>query len=89
MSTLWPRRSQRQRTSAHAGRQSLNPAAAAKALFGYPYTDLAPDHAKWLLDRKTELKKQLAGPAYFNSILDKKLNTESSVANPRHDARLP
>src|ERR1039457_5015164 len=55
-------------------------AAAAKALFGYPYSDLSPEHAKWLLDKKTELKKQLAGTAYFNSILDK-LNIESSVAN--------
>jgi uncharacterized protein len=55
-------------------------AVAAKALFGYPYTDLSPEHAKWLLDKKTELKKQLAGTAYFNMILDK-LNTESSVAN--------
>ena len=54
--------------------------AAAKALFGYPYTDFSPDHAKWLVDKKAELKKQLAGTAYFNSILDK-LNTESSVAN--------
>ena len=49
-------------------------------MFGYPYTDLSPEHAKWLLDKKTELKKQLAGPAYFNSILDK-INIESSVAN--------
>jgi hypothetical protein len=55
-------------------------AAAAKALFGYPYADFSPEHAKWLLDKKTELKKQLAGTTYFNSILDK-LNTESSVAN--------
>src|SRR5271169_3139488 len=55
-------------------------AVAAKALFGYPYTDLSPAHAKWLLDKKTDLKKQLAGTAYFNSILDK-LNIESSVAN--------
>src|SRR5258707_2941589 len=55
-------------------------AVAAKALFGYPYADLSPDHAKWLLDKKTELKKQLAGTAYFNSILDK-LNIEASVAN--------
>src|SRR5579872_4558601 len=36
-------------------------AAAAKALFGYPYTDFSPEHAKWLLDKKAELKKQLAG----------------------------
>jgi hypothetical protein len=53
---------------------------AAKALFGYPYDDFSPQHAKWLLDKKAELKKQLPGTAYFNSILDK-LNTESSVAN--------
>jgi hypothetical protein len=55
-------------------------AAAAKALFGYPYADLKPEHAKWLLDKKTELKKELSGTAYFNSILDK-INIESSVAN--------
>jgi hypothetical protein len=54
--------------------------AAAKALFGYPYPDFSPEHAKWLIDKKAELRKQLAGTAYFNSILDK-LNTESSVAN--------
>ena len=29
-------------------------AVAAKALFGYPYTDLKPEHAKWLLDKKTD-----------------------------------
>src|SRR5260221_5102373 len=55
-------------------------AAAAKALFGYPYTDFSPEHAKWLVAKKAELKRQLTGTAYFNSILDK-LNTESSVAN--------
>jgi len=54
--------------------------AAAKALFGYPYNDFSHDHAKWLIDKKAELKKQMPGPAYFNSILDK-INTESSVAN--------
>jgi hypothetical protein len=53
---------------------------AARSLFGYPYNDFSRDHAKWLIDKKAELKKQLAGAAYFNSILDK-LNTESSVAN--------
>lgn len=55
-------------------------AVAAKALFGYPYGDLSAEHSKWLLDKKTELKKQLTGTAYFNSILDK-INIESSVAN--------
>jgi uncharacterized protein len=54
--------------------------AAAKALFGYPYTDLSPEHAKWLIAKKAELKKQYPGVAYFNMILDK-INTESSVAN--------
>jgi len=54
--------------------------AASRALFGYPYHDFSPEHAKWLVDKKAELKKQLAGTAYFNSILDK-LNIESSVAN--------
>ena len=53
--------------------------AAAKALFGYPYADLAPDHAKWLADRKAELKKQ-RGEQYFSDILDK-LNIEQAVAN--------
>lgn len=30
--------------------------AAAKALFGYPYADLSPEHAKWLVAKKAELK---------------------------------
>jgi uncharacterized protein len=55
-------------------------AAAAKALFGYPYADFSPEHAKWLVAKKAELKKQYPGNAYFNRILDK-LNIESSVAN--------
>jgi hypothetical protein len=54
--------------------------AAAKALFEYPYDDFLPEHAKWLLAKKAELKKQNPGTAYFNMILDK-INTESSVAN--------
>ena len=54
--------------------------AAAKALFGYPYNDLSPEHAKWLVQKKADLKKRYPGPAYFDMILDK-LNTEQSVAN--------
>ncbi len=54
--------------------------AAAKALFDYPYSDLSPEHAKWLVAKKAELKKQYPGPAYFDLILDK-INTESSAAN--------
>jgi uncharacterized protein len=53
--------------------------AAAKALFGYPYDDLSPDHAKWLIQKKAELK-QVRGIAYFSNILDK-LNIERGVAN--------
>src|SRR6478752_10047740 len=53
--------------------------AAAKALFGYPYSDLAPEHAKWLVQKKAELKKA-QGNAYFSNILDK-LNIEQGVAN--------
>jgi len=54
--------------------------AAAKALFGYPYNDLSPDHGKWLIEKKAELKQQNPGIAYFDLILDK-LNLEGSVAN--------
>ena len=54
--------------------------AAAKSLFGYPYSDLSAEHSKWLIEKKAELKKQYSGTAYFDMILDK-LNTESSVAN--------
>jgi len=54
--------------------------AAAKALFAYPYSDLSPEHSKWLVQKKAELRKQYPGSAYFDMILDK-LNTESSVAN--------
>jgi predicted TIM-barrel fold metal-dependent hydrolase len=53
--------------------------AAAKALFGYPYDDLSPDHAKWLAQKKTELRKS-QGKAYFSNLLDK-LNIERGVAN--------
>jgi uncharacterized protein len=52
---------------------------AAKALFGYPYDDLSPEHAKWLIQKKAELKKE-RGNAYFSDILDK-LNIEQGVAN--------
>jgi hypothetical protein len=54
-------------------------AAAAKALFGYPYDDFKPEHAKWLADKKKEWAKA-GGTAYFNGILDK-LNVEVCLAN--------
>ena len=53
--------------------------AAAKALFNYPYTDLSPEHTKWLVNKKAELKKK-EGIAYFSNVLDK-LNIEQGVAN--------
>lgn len=55
-------------------------AAAARALFGYPFADLAPPHAKWLVDKKTQLKRQYPGQAYFNYVLDR-IGIDSSIAN--------
>jgi len=52
---------------------------AAKSLFGYPYDDFKPEHAKWLADRKNAAKKS-PGSAYFDQILDK-LNVETCLAN--------
>jgi hypothetical protein len=42
--------------------------AAAKALFAYPYHDLSPEHAKWLVQKKAELKP---GSGWFSDVLDK------------------
>src|SRR5438477_3264540 len=53
---------------------------AARALWGYPYADFSPDHAKWLVQKKAEMKKQYPGTAYFNMLLDK-LNFDRGVAN--------
>ena len=52
---------------------------AAKSLFGYPYHDLSPEHSRWLLAKKAELKKS-DGREYFNRILDQ-LGIEASAAN--------
>src|SRR5258708_16177812 len=53
--------------------------AAAKSLFGYPYDDFKPEHAKCLADRK-KAAESAGGQAYFDSILDK-LNVETCLAN--------
>src|SRR6202140_5519666 len=53
--------------------------AGAKALFGYPYDDFQPEHAKWLIDKKKAAEKA-GGTAYWDSILDK-LNIETCLAN--------
>jgi hypothetical protein len=54
-------------------------AAAAKVLFGYPYDDFAPEHAKWLEAKTTEMKKQ-QGSKYFSNILDR-VGIETVLAN--------
>jgi hypothetical protein len=53
--------------------------AAAKSLFGYPYDDFKPEHAKWLIDKK-KTAEAAGGTAYWDSILDK-LNIETCLAN--------
>jgi hypothetical protein len=53
--------------------------AAAKALFGYPYSDLSPEHAAWLDKKDDELRKQW-GKDYFTKILDM-VGIQVGVAN--------
>ncbi|HMI52591.1 MAG TPA: amidohydrolase family protein [Candidatus Saccharimonadales bacterium] len=52
---------------------------AAKALFGYPYDDFTPEHAKWLIEKKKAAEAS-GSTAYWDSILDK-LNIETCLAN--------
>jgi uncharacterized protein len=54
-------------------------AAAAKALYGYPYSDFSPEHARWLDEKDDELRKQW-GKEYWSKILDKE-GIQVSVAN--------
>ena len=53
--------------------------AAAKSLFGYPYDDFKPEHAKWLIDKK-KAAEAAGGRAYWDGILDK-LKIETCLAN--------
>ncbi|HEY8716485.1 MAG TPA: amidohydrolase family protein [Candidatus Acidoferrum sp.] len=53
--------------------------AAAKSLFGYPYNDFSPEHAKWLIDKKKAAEAS-GSTAYWDGILDK-LNIETCLAN--------
>jgi len=53
--------------------------AGSKALFGYPYNDFQPDHAKWLAEKK-KAAEESRSVAYFDGILDK-LNVETCLAN--------
>ena len=54
--------------------------AAARALFGFPFADLAGAHAQWLVDKKAALKKASPGAQYFDQILDR-VGIETSLAN--------
>ncbi len=54
-------------------------AVAAKALFGYPYSDLSAEHKVWLDNKDDELRKEW-GKDYWNKILDK-VGIEVGVAN--------
>jgi uncharacterized protein len=53
---------------------------ASKALFDYPYTDNNPDHLKWLVDKKAELRQTYPGYQYFDRIVDQ-LNVQTMMAN--------
>ncbi len=52
---------------------------AAHTLFGYPYSDLAPEHAAWLKEKKATLRKAEARD-YFSHILDR-VGIDTSLAN--------
>src|SRR5919197_1527092 len=54
--------------------------AAARALFGFPFGFMKGAHGRWLVDKKSALKKQYAGARYFNEMLDR-LGIETSMAN--------
>ncbi|MGI8960899.1 MAG: amidohydrolase family protein [Bryobacteraceae bacterium] len=53
--------------------------AASKALFEYPYSDFSPEHTRWLIDRKAQLKRE-QGNQYFSRVLDR-LGIETAMAN--------
>ena len=61
--------------------RATNPewAAAAKALFDYPYSDFSPKHAAWLDRKDDELRKEW-GKDYFTKILDR-VGIQVGVAN--------
>jgi hypothetical protein len=54
--------------------------AASKDLFDYPYSDNSPEHLKWLIAKKAEIRRTYPGYQYFDRILDK-LNVETMMAN--------
>lgn len=52
---------------------------AVKALFNYPYSDMSPEHLRWLGDKSSAAEKN-GGTDYFDGILDK-CGIQMSVAN--------
>src|ERR1700740_1715511 len=62
--------------------QSDNPELidASKTLCDYPSTDTNPDHLKWLVAKKAELRQTYPGYQYFDRILDQ-LNVQTMMAN--------
>ena len=54
--------------------------AASKDLFDYPFSDNSPEHIKWLVAKKAELRRTYPGYQYFDRILDM-LNVETMMAN--------
>jgi hypothetical protein len=52
---------------------------AAKEFFGYPYDDFSPEHAKWLEQKTSQMKKE-QGQKYFSNILDR-IGIETVLAN--------
>jgi uncharacterized protein len=54
--------------------------AASKDLFAYPYSDYSPEHIKWLVAKKAELRQTYPGYQYFDRLLDK-LNVATMMAN--------
>jgi hypothetical protein len=59
---------------------NLEPIAAARALFAFPFADLKGAHASWLIDRKAAMRRARPGYGYFNDMLDR-LGIETSMAN--------
>ena len=60
--------------------------AGAKALFGYPYDDFKPEHAKWLADKKAAAEKA-GGTQYFDTHAGQ-IERGDLPGEPRDDARL-
>ena len=86
MSTL--RRCRRAPRRCGCGPRIRKRAAAARALFGFPFADMVGAHGKWLVDRKAALKRQYPGAAYFNAH-PRPARHRDVDGQPHRDGRLP